>query len=366
MTKFLDKAGLTRFWNRAKDYIDNHSPAAALPGTVEALAAADRVNLLTGTNRGTEGWSASTSSDGHILSKDRSPWAVFDNQASTGAPGWQTLLREVPAGLFADGEEYVLSFRAMATRSSGSGPLTLDVSVGDAAATRTLADSGWFYVETGGAEKRYAVRLTGALAGAVTKAGDFIKIAFVAGQNAGWASVAFTDLKLERGTVATGYTPAPADGTEELRTRVAALTEALREVEAALNLAGAPVCVVEEVGNVDHINPTGFDDGTLVLDDGGMKVYESRYNASTKAWEFVESERWNDPETGQPRADVLYYDSTGRKFYGWYDERAAESPVWIASPGFKFKTPLPAAAAEPAVLLSDDGDTDETDKNEET
>lgn len=364
MTKFLDKAGLTRFWNRAKDYIDNHSPAAALPGTVEALAAADRVNLLAGTNRGTEGWSTSTSSDGRILARDRIPWAAFDNQASTGTPGWQTLLREVPAGLFADGEEYVLSFRAMATRSSGSGPLTLNVSVGDAAATRTLADSGWFYVETGGTEKRYAVRLTGALAGAVTKAGDFIKIAFVAGQNAGWASVAFADLKLERGTVATGYTPAPADGTEELRSQVAALTAALSAVTDHLNHQGVSVCVLAEVNYIDSVGPEQVPLNSLVLDESECCVYQSVTNPVTRIREFVISERWNYPETNICRSDVLYFCSG--EFY-WWDpdlDKLVKNPGMALYPGIDVSLPA-AEAAEPAAL-SDGAGTGETDKNEET
>ena len=62
--KFLDYAGLSLFWNRAKAYIDGAVATlrSALAADIGAVAAADRVNLLTGTNRGKEGWSAAYAS----------------------------------------------------------------------------------------------------------------------------------------------------------------------------------------------------------------------------------------------------------------------------------------------------------------
>ncbi len=360
--KFLDYAGLSLFWNRAKAYIDSAVAAlrSSLAADIGAVAAADRVNLLTGTNRGKEGWSATYASGYEVRLSGTSDSRELraENRAEVDVPAgaYQTIFRPLPAGLFAKDEDYVLSFEAYATRERGSGPLVLNVAVGDAASTRTLADSGWFYVETGGGYARYTVRLKGLAAGSVTKASDMLKIAFVAGQNPGWLELYIRDMKLERGTAATGYTPAPADLTESLEERVAALTEAVLKLAEARDRQGATVCVLHDV--VSSISqaqtPTTALSGRLVLSTGDMAVYRCQSNA-LRQMEWAVCDRWMDTEEGSCRDDVLYFYEGA--FYNWVQDGAelVQEPTWMYWPSFT----VPGISAASAAAVSEEEEAPE-------
>lgn len=363
--KFLDYAGLSLFWNRAKAYIDGAVATlrSALAADIGAVAAADRVNLLTGTNRGKEGWSAAYASGYEVRlsgSADTNGGELrAENRAGADVPAgaYQTIFRPLPAGLFAKDEDYVLSFEALATRERGSGPLVLDVAVGDTASTRTLADSGWFYVETGGGYARYTLRLKGLVAGSVTRASDMLKIDFVAGQNPGWLELYVRDMKLERGTAASGYTPAPADLTESLEERVAALTEAVRKIAEARDRQGATVCVLHDV--VSSISqaqtPTTALSGRLTLSTGDMKVYRCQANPTTRKPEWAVCDRWTDPVEDSCRDDVLYFYEGS--FYSWVQDGAelVQDPTWMYWPSFT----LPGISAASAAAVSEEGEAPE-------
>lgn len=362
--KFLDYAGLSLFWTRAKAYIDSAVAAlrSSLAADIGAVAAADRVNLLTGTNRGKEGWSATYASGYEVrlsgTTDSNGGELRAENRAGGDVPAgaYQTIFRPLPAGLFAKDEDYVLSFEAYATRERGSGPLVLNVAVGDAASTRTLADSGWFYVETGGGYARYTVRLKGLVAGSVTKASDMLKIAFVAGQNPGWLELYIRDMKLERGTVASGYTPAPADQTESLEERVAALTEAVLKIAEARGRQGATVCVLYDVvSTISSVTPTIGNAGRLTLAVDDCKVYTVRANPISRQPEWVVVDRWMDSAENSCRDDVLYlYEGT---LHVW-DQGAVElvsAPAMMYYPSFT----LPGISAASAAAVSEEEEAPE-------
>lgn len=174
-------------------------------------------NLLTGTNRGTEGWIANTSADGKValaeMTIEGTRGLQVGNLSSVVSPQYRMLMREVPSDLFKSGKRYTLSFDAWC--SAGGVPFSVDagLSTGDDPLTEA---SPWHYFPTSDSLsaagiKRVVVPLTGS--GPGTSSGQhYLKINIIPGTE--WQSIYIGNLKLEEGNVATEWSPAPTDPTD--------------------------------------------------------------------------------------------------------------------------------------------------------
>lgn len=178
-------------------------------------------NLLTGTNRGTEGWMANTSSDGTVSLAEKDSEGTrglqVANLSDTASPGYQTLMREVPADLFKEGR-YTLSFNAWCDTPYVPFVITAGLSNYD---DPLVEETPWTYFPSSAsfAPVRVTVPLTGLGPGGSAHQ-HYFKVGIVPGTR--WGAIYIGDLKLEEGNVATAWSPAPSDPTDYI-------TESIRD-----------------------------------------------------------------------------------------------------------------------------------------
>lgn len=171
-------------------------------------------NLLAGTNRGTDGWIANTSSDGEVALAEKVIEGTRGLQvaslSSVASPQYRLLMREIPSDLFKSGKRYTLSFDAWCSAEGVAFSVDAGLSTGD----DPLVDgTPWHYFPTApslsaAGVRRVTVALTGKGPGASSWQ-HYLKINIVPGTE--WQSIYIGNVKLEEGNIATEWSPAPSD-----------------------------------------------------------------------------------------------------------------------------------------------------------
>lgn len=166
------------------------------------------VNLLAHTNRGVDGWIVNASADGPMRVEETIVNGVrgikVTNEARVPNPGWQMIMREIPADLFKKDARYVLSFDS----ASSTDPLIVypTAALSDSSDALITA-SPWEYLWSN--LSRHSIRLVGAGPGSSP---NQHYLAIVIRPGAIWGSFTIGNLKLEEGNIATEWSAAPGDG----------------------------------------------------------------------------------------------------------------------------------------------------------
>lgn len=166
------------------------------------------VNLLAHTNRGVDGWIVNASADGPMRVEETFVNGVrgikVTNEARVSNPGWQMIMREIPADLFKKDARYILSFDS----ASSTDPLIVYPTAALSDSTDALITaSPWEYLWSN--LSRHSIGLVGAGPGSSP---NQHYLAIVIRPGAIWGSFTIGNLKLEEGNIATEWSAAPGDG----------------------------------------------------------------------------------------------------------------------------------------------------------